>query len=356
MFMIEPYMAVALQTSFRGVRDRKEIKVNLEHIYEVMSAAIWLTDVEMPVRLVALAEGALQGFTDEVFDMDHLEYYEKIAIDIPGEETDRLGEMAKTFNTYIIAQARGKNPDFPDRYFNIAFIVDPRGKVIHKYHKLQVYVKEHSTTPHDIWDLWVEKYGCNLNAFFPVADTEIGRIGTMICQDAEYPETARGLAMNGAEIIYRGAEAEPLIGRGWWEIQNRARALDNTCYVIAPNIGPYYLTVDSNEPVNVTGGSSMIVDYHGQIIGRGPSYGDGWAAAPIYIEALREYRLRATNGNWIRDLRTEIYKLIYEEPIWPKNLAIEKPPGKHADSIRLAHEVTERLIRRGVWKKPSSIP
>ena len=350
--MVQPYMVVALQTSFRGVEKRKEIAVNLDHIHDAMSAAVWLTEVELPVRLIALPEGALQGFTDEVFDMDHLDYYENIAIDIPGEETDRLGEMAKEFKTYIIAQGRAKNPDFPNRYFNVAFIVDPRGKVIHRYHKLQVYIKEHTTTPHDVWDQWIAKYGYKLDSFFPVADTEIGRIGTMICQDAEYPETARGLAMNGAEIIYRGAEAEPLIGRGWFEIQNRARALDNTCYVIAPNIGPYFLTVDSKDPVNVTGGSSMIVDYNGQVVGRGASYGSGWAAAPFYIDALRDYRINAKNGNWIRDLRTEVYKLIYEEPIWPKNLAIQRPPGKHAESAKLADEVTMKLVKRGVWKSP----
>ncbi len=64
--------------------------------------------------------------------------------------------------------------------------------------------------------------------------------------------------------------------------------------------------------------------------------------------------MNAKNGNWIRDLRTEIYKLIYEEPIWPKNLAIEKPPGKHADSAKLADEITMKLIKRGVWKAPGA--
>lgn len=44
------------------------------------------------MKLAVIPEGALQGFTDEVFDMDHAEYREEIAVDVPGEETDVLGE------------------------------------------------------------------------------------------------------------------------------------------------------------------------------------------------------------------------------------------------------------------------
>jgi predicted amidohydrolase len=58
---------------------------------------------------------------------------------------------------------------------------------------------EHSVCPHDIWDWWVEKYGCSLEAFWPVADTEIGRLGIMMANEGSYPENARALAMNGAE-------------------------------------------------------------------------------------------------------------------------------------------------------------
>ena len=100
---------------------------------------------------------------------------------------------------------------------------------------MQVFAREHSTVPHDVWDKWVELYGETLDAFFPVTDTEIGRIGCLICMEGSYPETSRGLAMNGAEIIYRPSYPQPYVGNGLWEVQNRARALDNTCYMICPN-------------------------------------------------------------------------------------------------------------------------
>ena len=59
--MVQLYMAVALQTSFRGVEKRKEIAVNLDHIHDAMSAAVWLTEVELPVRLIALPEAPCRG-------------------------------------------------------------------------------------------------------------------------------------------------------------------------------------------------------------------------------------------------------------------------------------------------------
>ena len=64
---------------------------------------------------------------------------------------------------------------------------------------------EHSVTPHNVYDRWVELYGETLDAFYPVADTEIGRLGVMMANEGSYPENARGLAMNGAEVVYRAS-------------------------------------------------------------------------------------------------------------------------------------------------------
>jgi len=77
--------------------------------------------------------------------------------------------------------------------------------VILKHHKVVPLLPvEHSVTPHNVWDKWVELYGRNLDAFYPVADTEIGRLGFLMANEGSYPENARGLAMNGAEVVYRG--------------------------------------------------------------------------------------------------------------------------------------------------------
>jgi predicted amidohydrolase len=115
-----------------------------------------------------------------------------------------------------------------------------------------------------IWDKWIELHGYELDSIYAVADTNIGRIGLIFCQEGDYPEPARGLAMNGAEIIYRASAPEPAVSRGWWEIQNRARALDNTCYMVAPNVASYLVHPEGTGPVDNFGGQSMIVHYDGR--------------------------------------------------------------------------------------------
>ena len=352
--MIEQYMSLALQPIMRGAHKRADIIQNLDHISELARAAVWLTAIDLPVRLITIPEGALQGFTDEIFDWDHLDYVKKTAIDIPGKETEYLGELARDLDTFIIAQAKVIHPAFEERFFNCAFVIDPKGKVIHKHYKLQVFAREHSTVPHDVWDQWLEINGNGLDAFFPVTDTEIGRIGCIICMEGSYPETARGLAMNGAEIVYRPSYPEPYVANGLWEVQNRARALDNTMYVVAPNPGGYLPMPDSPFPIDSFGGNSMIVDYQGQIVSNHKSGGSAsYAGGIIDIEALRQYRARSKWGNWLKDLRTEQFRLIYDEPMYEQNRCLKNPPLKHDENDKVVAASVERMYDRDIWKLPA---
>src|SRR5204862_6645916 len=104
--MIKPYTAVGLITTVRGIRKRADIKINLEHLKHLVKAASWLSSLDLPVRLIAIPEGALQAFNDEVLDLDHVTFARECAIDIPGEETEELGAIAKEYNAFIIAQAK----------------------------------------------------------------------------------------------------------------------------------------------------------------------------------------------------------------------------------------------------------
>jgi predicted amidohydrolase len=351
---IEQYMALALQPVMRGAHKRADIMTNIEHIQELAYASIWLSGIDLPVRLLAIPEGALQGFTDEIFDWDHQYYVEHMAIDIPGPETQALGKLAQECNSYVIAQAKVRHPEFEGRFFNAAFVIDPKGAVIHVHYKLQVFAREHSTVPHDVWDKWTQLYGTGLDAFFPVVDTDIGRIGCVICMEGSYPETARGLAMNGAEIIYRPSYPEPYVANGLWEVQNRARALDNTMFVIAPNPASYLPMPETKFPIDTFGGKSMIVDYQGQIISMHEAGGSAsYAGGIIDIEALRQYRARSLWGNWLKDLRTEQYRAIYERPLYDKNRCLTEAPLKHAESDVVQRQAIARMHERDIWVKPA---
>jgi predicted amidohydrolase len=359
MIVPEPYTAVGLIPTVRGIRKREEIQRNLDHIAHLIAAASWLSSLDLPVRLVALPEGALQGFTDEVFDVDHATYAQESAIDIPGPETRFLGDLARHWNIFLMGQAKARHEAFPDRFFNVGFVIDPAGDVVLRHYKLAtLYPVEHSVTPHDVWDRWIELHGRTLNAFFPVADTEIGRLAVLMANEGSYPENARGLAMNGAEVVYRASYPHPHTGNEFFEIQNRARALDNNFYIVAPNLATYYLEQQSDLPIDTFGGRSMIVDYKGRVVGQ-HLYGSGssYVAGTIDIDALRDFRTRAQWDNWMKDLRTEMYQLVYEQPIYPRNLYLKRAPYRHAE---FRHEVIEKqielMLARDIWRRPSSGP
>ena len=354
--MIKPYMAVGLIPTVRGIRKRSDIKINIEHLHHLVKAAAWLSSLSIPVRLIAFPEGALQAFNDEVLDLDHPTFARECAIEIPGEETEALGKIAREYNVFVIAQAKARHPDWKDRYFNVGFILNPRGRVILQHYKVSpLFPVEHSVCPHDVYDWWVEKYGRSLEAFWPVVDTEIGRLGVMMANEGSYPENARALALNGAEVVYRASYPHPATGNEYFEIQSRARALDNNMYIIAPNMGTYYLFPEETTPIDTFGGRSFIIDYKGQLVGKQrDTNGSTFVAGVINIEALRHHRESAQVTNWMKDVRAELAQIIYEKPIYPKNRYLRKIPGKHADYKRDVIDKQVALMqKRKIWKKPS---
>lgn len=346
----DPYVAVALQPSFKSVRQRSDIQANLDAVAALIEPAIWLS-TEVDVRLVSIPEGVLQGFNDEIEDRRQSDYAEQVAVDIPGPETDALGRLAKRYNVYILAQLKGKDPHFPGYFFNFGLVISPDGEVIHRAAKNVVAVIEGSATPHSLYDRWVEVYGDGLDAFFPVCDTPIGRIGTMICYEGMFPEPARGLALNGAEIIFHPSAAVNSVDMGAFELVNRARAFDNNCYVIAPNSGLYHSGGPLYDPVDMTGGHSMIVDYRGKVIGEHKPNTNSWASAVIDIRALRYFREHASMRNWMKEVRTELFQKIYEQPVYEKNFYLDSPDKNRAERIAWAQAGAQRVL--GGINKPA---
>ena len=223
--MLDPYIAVALQTTVRHCAKRSEVEKNLTHIGNMLDLVCHICSLELPVRLIALGEGCIQGFADEILHLSSAEYTATMAADLPGWETEFLGNKAKQHGVFLLAQLKEKLPEYPDRFFNTVFLIDPAGKIIHKHRKNVVLFVEHSTTPHDVYDQWVKTHGDGLDAFFPVAKTEIGNIGGSVGVEGSFPESYRGFALNGAEILYRASLPEPWVSRGIWDVQNRARAV-----------------------------------------------------------------------------------------------------------------------------------
>lgn len=344
--MIDPYIAVALQTTVRHVTRRADVDRNLVHIGNMVDLVCHICSLELPVRLVTLGEGCIQGFADEILHLSSAEYAATMAADIPGWETDALGAKARHHGIYILGQLKEKLPEYPDRFFNTVFLLDPHGQVIYKHRKNVVLFVEHSTTPHDVYDQWIREHGDGLDAFFPVARTEIGNIAGSVGVEGSFPESYRGFALNGAEILYRASLPEPWVSREIWDVQNRARAADNTAYLVAPNCGA--LIMPGNPPTTIggaLGGRSMIVGYKGEVLAQSSVVDDCYVAAEIHVDALRHYRETARFQNWLPYLRTEIYQRIYQQPVWPRN----QPPMDDAGTERIFRSTVEGLRKRGTF-------
>lgn len=356
---IAPYMAIGLSTVAYGIADRSHIKRNLEIIEETIHAAVSMVSINMPVKVISLAEGALTGFTDEIFDLPHKLAAKDLFIDVPGEETEFLGRLAKLYKTYIILQCKARWPEvMTDRFFNTLIVIDPQGNVVHKAAKNHIWCRERSCTPHDIYDRWVECFGDGIEAFYPVLKTaDIGNIGTICCSDGEYPEAVRALAFNGAELVYRPSEAIPMTNSGSssggsWMVQNRGHAEFNNVYMLCPNIGPIYLSPSSKHPIDISGGQSHIIGYRGEVLCHSASGMNTVSSAIIDIEALRQFRAMNLNSNWLKDLRTELFKNMYDKPIHPKNLWLKDDPAHHNEVDKIYRRNIESLYERGAWTRP----
>jgi predicted amidohydrolase len=360
--MIEPYAIVGLSPRTFTVEKREDALANVKRICKFMETACMVGAWEgFPVRLVVIPEMAIQGLVANTPGNRAVEA--KFAVEIPGPETEELGRQAKKLNTYIAAELyMVRDDDFPDRYYNVGFVVSPEGEIIYKRYKATSDAYEGgmlgNSNPHDVWDEWIEKKGKGnvMDAIYPVARTEIGNIGICICHEGVYPEIVRGLAMNGAEIIIRPTLSEPAIMSGMWELQNRAHAMFNQVYIVAPNLGPE-IQKDGGV-VDLFGGQSMIVNNRGTIVARqtGWTSGDSFVTTVIDMESLRKIRMANGLNNQFKDLRTEQYAAIYANPIYPKNQYLKKAPEegwlKREEKTRAKN--IEELVKRGVFTPPSS--
>ncbi len=352
---IEKYTALIVQPEVTMAQTRDEIFQNLERYCKLIDFGVGYF-YELPVRLVVFPEYFLQGVTTPGKGEDALEAFMKKAITIPGPELDVLGEKAKEYGIYIAGGGVVERvPEFPDRWFNTAFVIGPSGDVILRYHKWHIPASIGlGTSPHDMMDAYGEVFGSDIKTRFPVVDTDIGKLGTMTCHDGATPEVSRALGFNGVEVLCHPTALQEFEGvnEPWdfWTFTRRTRAHDNMCYLLGSNWGvvnyEYY-------PKAFCPGHSIIIDYTGMVLRQASYPAEQIIAAPIDIEALREHRTIANHNLWI-DVRTEGFREIYEESIYPPNLFPPgNPPQTLSDKMDGAKQVLNTLYGRGQFMPPA---
>ena len=190
---------------------------------------------------------------------------------IPGPTTERLAEQARRYRSWIAFSIVER--DGPD-LFNTAVLLDRTGRIAGKYRKVQLPFEEVSR-------------GIAPGSGFPVFTTDFGKVGMLICHDASFPEAARELTLNGAEMILM-----PIWGGR--QALVRARAVEN---------GVYVATSGYDYP-------SEIVSPTGDVLASVPIE-KGPAVAVAEIDLSRRFRqdwIGDWNDSYLRQQRPSAYR------------------------------------------------
>lgn len=256
----------------------------------------------------------------------------KFTIRIPGPETQRIGELAKACDTYVIFGSYATDPAWPGHILSLNPVIGRDGKIQATYWKsrniLRLGDEIPTTTVENVRDRFRAKYG--LEEEFPVLKTEYGNIAVSTVQLD--PMVFAAYAMRGVEIMFRTATL-------FSKTDVQAIALYNNVYSAMSNIT---FPADSGVPASF-GGKSLIVDNQGKVLAEDPSNNESIIEAEIPIAKFR-------SGRTIPRYPLEVVKPVFdayvqEVPLNHLDLPPEQLPQSNQDMKDLI-DSQSRWIKR----------
>ncbi len=177
-------------------------------------------------------------------------------------------------------------------YYNTAAVIDADGEYLGKYRKTHI--------PHCKPGFWEKFYFRPGNLGYPVFETAFAKIGVYICYDRHFPEGARALGLQGAEIVFNPSATVAGLSEYLWKLEQPAHAVANGYFVGAIN------RVGVEAPWNIGEfyGQSYFCDPRGQIVAEGPRDEDAVVVADLDLSQIDE--VRAT-WQFFRDRRPDAY-------------------------------------------------
>ena len=223
-------------------------------------------------------------------------WYE-IAEQIPDGPTIKLmQELAKQHKMILVVPIY--EVDMTGVYYNTAAVIDEHGEYLGKYRKHHI--------PHCNPGFWEKFYFKPGNLGYPVFETSVGKIGVYICYDRHFPEGARELGLNGAEIVFNPSATVAGLSEYLWKLEQPAHAVANQYYVGAIN------RVGTEEPWNIGEfyGQSYFCNPCGQIMIEGSRDKDEVIVADLDLDMIEEVR---NTWQFFRDRRPESYTQISKQ-------------------------------------------
>ena len=219
------------------------------------------------------------------------QYYSYTELIPDGPTTKRMQALAKETGMVLVVPMYEEDSQTSGIYYNTAAVIDADGKYLGEYRKT------HIPNINGFWEKFYFRPG---NTGYPVFDTAVGKIGVYICYDRHFPEGARALGLNGAEIVLIPSATSRGLSEHLWRIEQVSHAVANGYYVGTINrVG--------KEPLgeNDFYGQSYFVDPQGQFVGAvGDAHNEELLVRSLDLDLILEVR---QTWQWYRDRRPDAY-------------------------------------------------
>jgi N-carbamoylputrescine amidase len=211
-----------------------------------------------------------------------------------GPTTKLMMEYAKKYNMVIVVPIY--EIEMAGVYYNTASVIDADGKYLGKYRK------NHIPQIKGFWEKFFFKPG---NLGYPVFKTKYANVGVYICYDRHFPDGARCLGLNGAEIVFNPSATVAGLSEHLWKIEQPEHAVANAYFLCAIN------RVGTEAPWNIGEfyGSSYVVSPKGNILVQASRDKDELLVCDIDLNEIKEVR---ELWQFYRDRRPETYKELVE--------------------------------------------
>lgn len=209
---------------------------------------------------------------------------------IPGHTVERMQEYAKKYKMVIIVPIFEKEQ--AGELYNTAAVIDADGTLLGKYRKT------HIPQTSGFYEKFFFRPG---NLGYPIFETAYAKIGVYICYDRHFPEGARALGLNGAEIVYNPSATVKGLSQYLWKLEQPAHAAANGYFMGCIN------RVGVEQPWNIGEfyGTSYFVDPRGQMVKVGSEDKDELIVADLDLGKIDEVR---SVWQFFRDRRPDAYE------------------------------------------------
>lgn len=190
--MPSPYILACCQPSVRIVFDGGVLRADLlDANLSQCCAAVASIAGHTGAAIAVFPQFGLTGYAPV-----EIAQWTAASIRIPGPETDRIAAAACAAKAYVALSVTEVHDRFPGRYFSSVVLFGPDGAILMVHRKN--YVLSTRTRAIDVAEAFADAFGAD--AFFPVVETPLGRMGVAVAGEVYWPEAVRSLAARGADV------------------------------------------------------------------------------------------------------------------------------------------------------------